>query len=49
MPVSSSAVFARAAGEVERLQAARAIDAQQREIVLLVLGNTVGIAVAARS
>ena len=49
MPVSSSAVFAAAAGDVERLQAARAIDAQQRKIMLLVLGDTVGIAIAAQS
>ena len=37
----------RGAGDVERLQAARAVDAQQREIMLLVHGNTVGIAMAA--
>ena len=40
------AVLAGAAGEVQRLQSARAIDAQQREIVLLVLGDAVGIAKA---
>ena len=46
MPVRSSAVFDGAVGEVERLQSARAIDAQQREIMLLVLGDAVGIAEA---
>ena len=33
-------------GEIDRLQPARAIDAQQREIVLLVLGDAIGIAEA---
>src|SRR5438046_247219 len=33
-------------GEIERFQPARAIDAQQREIVLLVLGDAIGIAKA---
>ena len=38
--------FRRAIGEIERLQSARAVDAQQREIVILVLGDAVGIAIA---
>ena len=38
--------FRGGAGEVERLQAARAVDAQQREIMLLVLGDAIGIAEA---
>ena len=46
MPVMSSVVLRRLACDVERLQPARAIDAQQREVVLLVLGDPVGIAVA---
>ena len=33
-------------GEIERFQSACAIDAQQREIVLLVLGDAIGIAMA---
>ena len=33
-------------GEGERLQSAGAIDAQQREVVVLVLGDAIGIAVA---
>ncbi len=35
------------AAEIERLQSARAIDAQQSEIMLLVLGDAIGIAEAA--
>ncbi len=38
--------FRGGAGEVDRLQAARAVDAQQREIMLLVLGDAIGIAEA---
>ena len=41
--------FRRAAGDVQRLQSARAVDAQQRQIVVLVLGDAIGIAKAARS
>ena len=36
----------RGVGEIERFQPARAIDAQQREIVLLVVGDAIGIAKA---
>jgi hypothetical protein len=36
----------RGVGEIERFQSACAIDAQQREVVLLVLGDAVGIAKA---
>src|SRR5438445_273012 len=36
----------RAACKAERLQPARAVDMQQREVVLLVLGETLGTAVA---
>ena len=35
-----------AVGEIERLQAARTVDAQQREVMLLVLGDAIGIAEA---
>ena len=46
MPVSSTPDFAAPLAEAERLQSARAVDAQQRQIMLLVLGDAVGIAVA---
>ena len=46
MPVSSTPDFAAPLLEAERLQSARAVNAQQREIVVLVLGDAIGIAVA---
>src|SRR6202171_5835686 len=39
-------VWRRAIPQAKRLQAARAINAQQREVVVLVLGDAIGIAVA---
>ena len=38
--------FCGGVGEIERFEPARAIDAQQRKVVLLVLGDAVGIAKA---
>ena len=47
MPVSSTPDLAAPSRKLERLQSARAVDAQQREIVVLVLGDAIGIAEAA--